>query len=215
MRRAILLGVAILFASAMPARAELVYFASGRALSVKAIRSNGSNFILYLRGGGQIECDQVLITKVEPDEVEYPDEVLDALPFAKSLREAPAVPEQYRALVETTARTYGVDPRLVGALIQVESAYHSRATSPKGAKGLMQLMPATGRQYGALDLYDPKINIDAGVRHLKSLLSRYELPLALAAYNAGAGAVEKFNGIPPFRETQDYVARILRLFKRS
>jgi len=214
-RKATLFALAFLVAAAVPARAELVYFASGRALSVKAIRSQGSHFVLQLRSGGTIECDQVLITKVEPDEVEYPDEVLDALPFAKSLREAPAVPEQYRALIETSSKKHGVDPRLVGALIQVESAYHSRAISAKGARGLMQLLPSTGRQYGALDLFDPKINVDAGVRHLKTLLQRYELPLALAAYNAGEGAVDRFKGIPPFKETQDYVTRILRILNRS
>jgi soluble lytic murein transglycosylase-like protein len=215
MLRATLLAVAILCASAVPARAELVYFSSGRALAVKAIRSHGSNFILYLRSGGQIECDAALIAHVAPDQFEYPEDVLDALPFAKSIREAPAVPEQYRALVEAAAKKHGVDARLVGALIQVESAYHSKAISPKGAKGLMQLMPSTGRQYGALDLLDPKINVDTGVRHLKMLLSRYDLPLALAAYNAGEGAVDRFNGIPPFRETQHYVATILRLLNRS
>jgi len=87
--------------------------------------------------------------------------------------------------------------------------------SPKGARGLMQVMPTTGRQYGALDLFDPKVNVDAGVRHLKKLLSRYELPLALAAYNAGEAAVDRFGGIPPFRETQNYVTRILRILSRS
>jgi hypothetical protein len=214
-RKAVLLAVVFLAASALPARAELVYFASGRALSVKAIRSEGPHFVLQLRSGGTIECDQVLITRVEPDEVEYPDDVLDALPFARSLREAPAVPEQYRALIEASSKKHGVDPRLVHALIQVESAYHSRAVSSKGAKGLMQLLPSTGRQYGALDLFDPKVNVDAGIRHLKALLKRYDLPLALAAYNAGEGAVDRFKGIPPFRETQDYVTRILRILNRS
>jgi soluble lytic murein transglycosylase-like protein len=104
---------------------------------------------------------------------------------------------------------------LVNAVIRVESGYDSTAVSPKGARGLRQLMPATGRQYGALDLFDPKVNIDAGVRYLKKLLSRYDLPLALAAYNAGEAAVDRFGGIPPFRETQDYVSRILRLISRS
>jgi soluble lytic murein transglycosylase-like protein len=103
----------------------------------------------------------------------------------------------------------------VNAVIQVESAYHSRAMSPKGALGLMQVMPATGRQFGALDLFDPKVNVDAGVQYLKKLLSRYDLPIALAAYNAGEAAVDRFGGIPPFRETQDYVSRILRLLSRS
>jgi len=79
----------------------------------------------------------------------------------------------------------------------------------------MQVMPATGRQFGALDLFDPKVNVDAGVQYLKKLLSRYDLPIALAAYNAGETAVDRFGGIPPFRETQDYVSRILRLLSRS
>jgi soluble lytic murein transglycosylase-like protein len=97
----------------------------------------------------------------------------------------------------------------------VESGYRSLAVSRKGARGLMQVLPSTGRQYGALDLFDPQINIDAGVRHLKSLLRRFELPVALAAYNAGEGAVTRFGGIPPFRETRNYVSRILDLLKRS
>ena len=201
--------------AAAPARAELVFFQSGRAMSVRAIRSDGDEIVLQLRSGGDIHCDKSLIVKVEPDEVEYPEDVLQALPFARTIFEAPAIPEQYRDLVTKTANKYGVEPRVVSALIQVESAYHSRAVSPKGARGLMQLMPATGRQYGALDLFDPKVNLEAGVQHLKKLLTRYDLPLALAAYNAGETAVDRFGGIPPFRETQDYVTRILRLLRRS
>jgi hypothetical protein len=201
--------------AAAPARAELVFFQSGRAMSVRAIRSDGDEIVLQLRSGGDIHCDKSLIVKVEPDEVEYPEEVLQALPFARTLIEPPSIPEQYRDLVTQTAARHGVDARVVNALIQVESAYHSRAVSPKGAKGLMQLMPATGRQYGALDLFDPKVNLEAGIQHLKRLLTRYDLPMALAAYNAGEAAVNRFGGIPPFRETQDYVTRILRLLNRS
>ena len=201
--------------AAAPARAELVFFQSGRAMSVKAIRSDGDQIVLQLRSGGDIHCDKSLIVKVEPDEVEYPEDVLQALPFAKLVLEPPPIPERYRELVAKTAAKHGVDARVVNALIQVESAYHSRAVSAKGARGLMQLMPATGRQYGALDLFDPKVNLDAGVQHLKKLLSRYDLPLALAAYNAGEAAVDRFGGIPPFRETQDYVSRILRLLNWS
>jgi len=202
--------------AAAPARAELVFFQSGRAMSVRAIRSDGDEIVLQLRSGGDIHCDKSLIVKVEPDEVEYPEEVLQALPFARAiLIEPPSIPEQYRDLVTQTAARHGVDARVVNALIQVESAYHSRAVSPKGARGLMQLMPATGRQYGALDLFDPKVNLEAGIQHLKRLLTRYDLPMALAAYNAGEAAVNRFGGIPPFRETQDYVTRILRLLNRS
>jgi hypothetical protein len=207
--------VAVWLAWGTPAHAELVFFQSGRALSVRAIRSDGDTLLLKLRSGGEITCHRDLIVKVEPDEIEYPEEVLAALPVAKSIIEPPAIPERYRELITTTAAKHGVDARLVHALIQVESAYHSRAVSPKGARGLMQIMPSTGRQYGALDLFDPRVNLDAGVRHLKSLLKRFELPIALAAYNAGEGAVSRFGGIPPFKETQNYVSRILKLLDRS
>ena len=198
-----------------PAQAELVFFPSGRVLSVRAVRSDGDMLVLKLRGGGEITCDRDLIVKVEPDEIEYPEDVLAALPAAKSLIQPPAIPERYRELITATAARHGVDARLVHALIQVESAYHARAVSPKGARGLMQILPSTGRQYGALDLFDPKVNLDAGVRHLKALLARFELPLALAAYNAGEGAVSRFGGIPPFKETRNYVSRILKILARS
>jgi hypothetical protein len=213
-RRLILSASLLSITVAAPASAELVFFQSGRAMSVRAIRSENDGIVLQLRSGGDIHCDQGLIVRVEPDEVEYPDEVAEASPFA-SEPDAPTIPEAFRELVTLTAARHGVDARVVSALIEVESAYHSRAVSPKGARGLMQVMPATGRQYGALDLFDPKVNVEAGVRHLKKLLSRYDLPLALAAYNAGEAAVNRFGGIPPFRETQNYVTRILRILSRS
>jgi hypothetical protein len=197
----------------VPARAELVFFQSGRALSVKDYRFEGENLVLTLRSGGEITCSGELIVRIEPDEVEYPEDVLAALPVARTLVvEPPAIPDAFREIISGAAARHGVDARLVHALIQVESAYHSNARSPKGAMGLMQLMPSTARQYGALNLYDPKTNIETGVRHLKSLLNRFpDLPLALAAYNAGEGAVARFGGIPPFKETREYVSKILRL----
>jgi soluble lytic murein transglycosylase-like protein len=218
-RRLILSAPLLLLTAVAPAYAELVFFDSGRAMSVRAIRSENDGIVLQLRSGGEIHCDQSLIVRVEPDEVEYPDEVAEVSPppdeVDAPLRLEQPIPEPFRALVTATAARHGVDPRVVSALIEVESAYHSRAVSPRGARGLMQVMPATGRQYGALDLFDPKVNVDAGVQHLKKLLSRYDLPLALAAYNAGEAAVNRFGGIPPFRETQNYVTRILRILSRS
>ena len=195
----------IVMATARPADAELVYFSSGRALSVRAIRSDGDRLVLHLRGGGDVACDRSVIARVAPDEVEYPEDIAVA---------PPPVPSRFRELISGAAARHGIDPRVVHALIQVESGYRSAAVSPKGARGLMQLLPSTGRQYGALDLLDPRVNVDAGVRHLKSLLERFDLPLALAAYNAGEGAVAKFGGIPPFRETRAYVSRILRILDR-
>jgi soluble lytic murein transglycosylase-like protein len=117
----------------------------------------------------------------------------------------------YDELIASMAEAHGVDANLVRALIQVESGYRARAKSRKGAMGLMQLMPATAREYKVRNPYDPKSNIAAGVKHLKGLIDRWGVELALAAYNAGEGAVKKFNGIPPYRETRNYVTRILSL----
>jgi soluble lytic murein transglycosylase len=117
----------------------------------------------------------------------------------------------YGDLIDTTAARHGVDARLVRAIVEVESSYRPEARSPRGAMGLMQLMPPTAREYRLRDPYDPESNLEAGVRHLRSLLDRFEVSLALAAYNAGEGAVRRFGGIPPFPETRAYVRRVLSL----
>ena len=119
----------------------------------------------------------------------------------------------YAELIESMSQANGVDPLLVRALIQVESNYKPKARSPRGAMGLMQLMPSTAREYNVRNPFDPRANLEAGIKRLKSLIDRWGVELALAAYNAGEGAVMKFNGVPPYRETRDYVARILGLAK--
>lgn len=114
-----------------------------------------------------------------------------------------------RPLVEQAAREHGLDPELVDAVIRVESGYNPSAVSPKGAAGLMQLMPATARELGAQDRFDLRENLLAGVRHLKLLKERFgDERLALAAYNAGEGAVRRHGGIPPYPETVDYVRKV-------
>jgi soluble lytic murein transglycosylase-like protein len=117
----------------------------------------------------------------------------------------------YADLVFSLAKKHEVDWRLVAAVMRAESNFNPRAVSPKGAQGLMQLMPATARLYSVTDPYDPVQNIDAGVRHLKMLLQRFpgKLDLALAAYNSGEKTVDRFKGIPPFSETRLYVKRVL------
>jgi soluble lytic murein transglycosylase-like protein len=113
-------------------------------------------------------------------------------------------------LVKEAAERHNVDPALVRAVIETESNWNSTAVSRKGAGGLMQLIPTTAQRYGANDVFNPQQNIDAGVRHLKWLLERYNgnLDLALAAYNAGEGAVDRAHGIPAFRETRNYVQKV-------
>ena len=118
---------------------------------------------------------------------------------------------QYESLIEEHSTANAVSADLVRAVIQAESAFNPRALSPKGAMGLMQLMPDTAAEFGVDDPYNPAQNVGAGVKYLKQLLDRYDgrVELALAAYNAGPGAVKKYGGkVPPYRETQAYVAKI-------
>jgi hypothetical protein len=121
---------------------------------------------------------------------------------------------RYAVEIREAAARYGVPERLVSAVIRVESAFNPRAISPKGARGLMQLMPETASMLGVRNTFDPQENIDGGVRHLRGLIDRFanNLPLALAAYNAGERAVATYQGIPPYPETRDYVTRVLHLF---
>jgi|Deesub1362B_J571_1020462.scaffolds.fasta_scaffold00061_48 soluble lytic murein transglycosylase-like protein len=116
----------------------------------------------------------------------------------------------YREIAEETAKRYSVDPELVKRIIEVESGWNPYAISPKGAMGLMQIMPETARELGLKNPYDPEENIDAGVRYLKYLIRRFgDLRLALAAYNAGPSVVEQYGGVPPYSETIRYVRNIL------
>jgi soluble lytic murein transglycosylase-like protein len=201
-----------LVASAVPARAEIVFFNSGRTMSLKGHRAEGNSVVLELRGGGEIVCEASIITRFAPDEVPYPEPEVEQPAAVAAVQ--PTIDVPYGAIIDKVSAEQKVSAKLVRALIQVESAYHERARSPKGAMGLMQLMPATARQYAVTDPYDPVSNIEAGIKHLAGLLQRLSVPLALAAYNAGEGAVERFKGIPPYPETRDYVSRILRLANR-
>jgi len=194
-----------------PASAELVHLKSGRTLSVRGHRVEGESIVLMFRAGGEMTCDRALVDTIEPDEIPYPEPQLEATAGQASVELAP-VP--YGELIDDLSAVHGVDPVLVRAVIQVESAFAADARSRKGARGLMQVMPATGRQYGARNLDDPRTNLETGIRHLKSLLEKYERSVALAAYNAGEGAVKRFGGIPPYGETRSYVRKILSLLKR-
>ena len=203
--------------TAAPATAEIIVLTSGRTISVKAHRFEGNSIVLTLRNGGEVTCDKTIIDKVLPDEVPYPEPAAPTEPASESDAESQATDAlestPYGEIIAAVSEAHGVDPMLVRALIQVESNYRPRARSPKGAMGLMQLMPSTAREYKVRNPFDPRANIEGGIKHLKSLIDRFagKVELGLAAYNAGEGAVKKFNGVPPYRETRNYVSKILSL----
>jgi soluble lytic murein transglycosylase-like protein len=133
-----------------------------------------------------------------------------------SLAPAPIAPSQLDSLVQQNAATWQVDPALVKAVIANESGFDANATSRVGAQGLMQLMPETAQHLGVRDPYDPQQNVAGGTRYLRGLLDRFggDTRLAIAAYNAGPGAVEKYGDVPPYAETQNYVQNVLASYNR-
>ncbi len=174
-------------------------------LSVKSYHEDGDSAVLVLRGGGVVICRRDEVVSVSPDEYVRPEPAVEVPPSP-----APA-DARFKEEIERLARHYGIDARLVHAIVRVESAYRPDARSRRGAMGLMQLMPGTASRLGVADPYDPVANLDGGIRYLKDLLAEFDLPLALAAYNAGESAVRRFQGIPPFAETRAYVRQVIAL----
>ncbi len=200
MRKAAL-TLALLLAAAR-AQAEIAVLANGQTLKIVAHRVEGDEVFLSLKGGGEVGTPASSLRGFVPDEV---------------LEEIAGAPEgsELRALAVEAARRHGLDPDLVLAVISVESGFRPQAVSPKGAQGLMQIMPRTAADLGVKDAFDPADNLDGGARHLLFLLQLYDgdLERALAAYNAGVGAVSRHRGIPPFRETRAYVKKVLERYR--
>ena len=199
MRKALLAAALLVIAG--EARAEIAVLTNGMTLKVTGRRVEGETAFLALKDGGEMGVPVSLIRGVVPDEVI--DEIV------------PVPGGDLRAMATEAARRHGLDPELVLAVIAVESAFRPDAVSPKGAQGLMQLMPATARSLDVRDPMDPAANLDGGARYLGSLVARYDgdLDRALAAYNAGPGAVDRHKGIPPYKETQGYVKKVMKKYK--
>lgn len=189
---------ALLLAGLVPvAQADYAVLSGGQRLHITGWQRVGDSVRLDL-DGGSVTLPAGELISVEPEEV-FP---------ASALSVVPDVP--YGEQIRTAALRNGVDPLLVASIISVESNFNSRAISPKSAFGLMQLRPRTAAELSVRNLFDPAQNIEAGTHYLKELLDRYgqNLPLALAAYNAGPDRVARYRGVPPFRETQDYIRRV-------
>jgi soluble lytic murein transglycosylase-like protein len=135
--------------------------------------------------------------------------------YTRSGSSSKIYPEKYADVIDNAADLHQVDPALVRAVIHAESAFNPHAVSPKGARGLMQLMPSTAKMLGVRNAFSPESNIHGGTRYLAQLLRRYRNEIhAIAAYNAGSVPVDRYNGVPPFSETREYVRRVLKLKKQ-
>jgi soluble lytic murein transglycosylase-like protein len=168
--------------------------------------------LLTLAGSGEVRVAPADVVQILPDEIAPQDEAAAPMPAGPT-----AEPADWMALATDAARRHRVDVGLVTAVIAVESGFQPGAVSPKGAMGLMQLMPATAAELGVSDPFDPRQNVDGGTRHLRTLLTRYQgdRRLALAAYNAGVAAVDLHGGVPPFSETRAYVRKVLARCRKA
>jgi hypothetical protein len=207
----------LVLASSGLSRADVLVFVSGRTMAVKETRVFDDRITVTLLQGGEATFSRSLIAGITKDETPEPP----AVPVSASGSETPGPagqrstgPRPFAALIDVVARKHGLDPALVHAVVEAESGYRPSARSEAGARGLMQVLPSTARELGvrrAGALFDPEQNLDAGVRYLKLLLQQYggDVRTALAAYNAGPGAVAKYDGIPPYPETRNYVRKVL------
>jgi hypothetical protein len=193
--------------------AELVVLRGGNVLKVESYEIDGPQVILELPTGGRLVLPLLRVERVVEDEIVDEPEPLPETVYPLRFAAGHQVPETpFGELIFAAARRHDLNPQLVAALIGAESAFDPQAVSAKGARGLMQLMPATAVRFGVADaeLFDPERNLEAGTSYLDWLTDRFagKLPLVLAAYNAGEGIVARFGGVPPYRETLGYLQRI-------
>lgn len=227
--RTIAVGLGIM-AFALPAfSAEVAVLRNGFSINFERKEIKGDITRLYL-GGGYVDVPSAEIASYEPAPDDPPD-IPAAPPSAPSsaavLKAGPTVPAQavvssqgataatdLDQMVREASSRYRLDPDFVNSVIKAESNFKIHAVSRKGAQGLMQLMPATAAQLGVADPFDPKANVDAGTAYLSYLLDLYhdDAVKALAAYNAGSHRVDQYHGVPPYMETREYVAKIVRDF---
>lgn len=210
--------ILLFFLGAAPVlSSEAILFHDGRYLIVQGHEERGNVFFLRLGGGGSMSCEQGMIKEIrlveDPPQPAAPG--TDTQPIVAPPASDPD--PRYEEIIEEISKEHDIDSSLVKAIVKVESNFNPRAVSPKGAQGLMQLMPKTAQRFQVHDVFNPEDNVQGGIRYLKLLTERYEgrFDLILAAYNAGEEAVEKYGGIPPYHETIDYILKVLKLYNKS
>ena len=216
------LGLVLVLAARLPgaARAELIVFEDGRVVKAAGYRLLPEELEVELPGGGSYRVALERVERIVDDEVVVDTVAVEgdlglasraAYDLSYQATRKPLFGSAYDALIDAAAKRSNIDASFVSALIRAESNFEPRAVSRKGARGLMQLMPATARRLSVRRPFDPASNVDGGVRYLRELVDRFgnQPELVLAAYNAGEQAVETYGGVPPYRETVAYVNRIL------
>jgi hypothetical protein len=201
-------AIALLVLLGGPAGAtQVVLFEDGRTLTVERVVREDGTALLTLEGGGEIAVPAHRVSNWW--ELVEPAEEVDAQGRGSQAWRSRA--GSFADVIGNAARKHDVDPALLTAMAEAESAFDPTAVSHKGAQGLLQLMPQTAERFGVRDAFDASQNVDGGARYIKWLLERYDgrIDLALAGYNAGEAAVDRYQGIPPYRETQAYVARVM------
>ena len=226
----ILAAIALLVAAAIPASASIAVFSDGRTSKIDTYQVEGDVIRLTLQGGGEMSLPLRRVERIVDDEI-VPVAVVEEVKQIvqeqggvfprRSWRyhesSGPLWKSDYNDIIVEAARKFDVDAALVSAVIKAESDYNPRTVSHKGARGLMQLMPATAERFGVTNSFDPTQNIHAGTKYLRWLLKKFDgnADLAVAAYNAGEGNVWKYDGVPPFRETVNYINRISKHIRRA
>ena len=216
---ALALGLSAFGLAPAASRAELIVFEDGRIVKAAGYQLLSEELEIALPGGGSYRVPLARVERIVDDEVVVDLVTLDdERPPSSGVYDLSYRPERkplfgsaFDDVIAREARTHNIDASMVSALIRAESNYAPRAVSRKGARGLMQLMPATARRLSVSRPFDPAANVRGGVRYLRELVDRFghRPELVLAAYNAGEGAVETYGGVPPYRETIAYVSRIL------
>ena len=225
-----LLSLLVLVVLALPASASIAIFTNGRAMKVSGYKVSDSDVQLTLAGGGAIivplnRLDRIIDDEIVPaaiveevkKAVEKDGGIFPSLSWRYDETRQPIFKSKFDSIIVEAAKKFDVDAALVSAVIKAESDFNAKEVSDKGARGLMQLMPSTAERFGVTDSYDPVANIYGGVRYLRWLLKTFNgnADLAVAAYNAGEGNVWKYNGVPPFRETINYINRIAKHIRKA
>ena len=222
--------VAAVLLLAIPASASIAVFADGRNTKIEKYEVEAELIHLTLQGGGKMSLPLTRIERIVDDEI-VPAEVVAEMQkvveeqggvfprrsWRYDERSKPLWQSKYNDIIIAAAQKHDVDAALVSAVIKAESDYNPRIVSHKGARGLMQLMPATAKRFGVTNSFDPEENINGGTRYLRWLLKKFDgnADLAVAAYNAGEGNVWKYDGVPPFRETVNYINRISKHIRKA